>query len=151
MSDDSRADRLRRRRRAQRDQQTERDQSDDTADTADPDDTTDPDDVSDEQDRPSTSDEASPEAELIEKDSLDESPGQGSVKDARVGTYMYLPETQRSELNFRYKELNLAYERAFGDELEKNRHFYPLVVQAGLDALDGLDGKDVQELLKQLE
>ncbi|MGA9402985.1 MAG: hypothetical protein WBV42_19175 [Haladaptatus sp.] len=74
-----------------------------------------------------------------------------SVKATRVGTYMYLPENQRSTLDFRYKELNLAYERAVGDELEKNRHFYPLVVQAGLEALDGVDGEEIRERLIQFE
>ncbi len=127
MSDESRADRLRRR-RAERDQQP----------------------GSDDPGTPDESDE-SPSNETAESSDTSRSDEPESVKDARVGTYMYLPETQRTELNFRYKELNLAYERAFGDELEKNRHFYPLVVQAGLDALDGLDGEEIQELLMQLE
>jgi hypothetical protein len=136
MSDESRADRLRRRRRAQRDQQEERDS---------------PDDTQNEQTKPSNIDAVTAEDEPIEGSKIDAPSEQESVKETRVGTYMYLPEGQRSELNFRYKELNLAYERAFGDELEKNRHFYPLVVQAGLDALDGVDGEDVQELLQRLE
>jgi hypothetical protein len=64
---------------------------------------------------------------------------------------MYLPEEQQSELNFRYKELNLAYERTVGAELEKNRHFYPLVVQAGLKALDRMDAESSRERVRRFE
>lgn len=128
MSDESRADRLRRR-RARRDQQGE----------------------SSELPGPSTEDGTKPSVESPETDDDSDFDGSDSVKATRVGTYMYLPEDQRSELDFRYKELNLAYERAVGDELEKNRHFYPLVVQAGLEALDGIDGEAVRERLLRFE
>lgn len=64
---------------------------------------------------------------------------------------MYLPEEQQLELNFRYKELNLAYERTAGAELEKNRHFYPLVVPPGLKALDDLDAKSLRERVRRFE
>ncbi|WP_458187796.1 hypothetical protein [Haladaptatus sp. NG-WS-4] len=129
MSDESRADRLRRRRRAQRDKQSERDEPA-------------------ESDEPSEQSKPSKSSKPTGADGPAESE---SVKDARVGTYMYLPEDQRSELNFRYKELNLTYERSFGAELEKNRHFYPLVVQAGLEALDDLDAAELRERLSRME
>lgn len=132
MSDESRADRLRRRRRAQRDNQADRDESTDSSEPS----------------NPSKLDETD---ELSKPNETDDRSESESVKDARVGTYMYLPEEQRGELNFRYKELNLTYERSFGEELEKNRHFYPLVVQAGLEALDGLDGEELRERLVRLE
>lgn len=74
-----------------------------------------------------------------------------SVKDEQVGTYLYLPELQRDEIKYQYKILSAEYEREFGEELEKNRHFYPLVVQYGLESLDGLDAQDVQELLSDLD
>ncbi|WP_435159702.1 hypothetical protein [Haladaptatus sp. DFWS20] len=147
MSDESRADRLRRRRRAQRDQQADSDDPDGSSESAEPP-------TSDVASAPSNATELAETAETGEtsKPSKSSKPSEPeSVKDTRVGTYMYLPESQRTELDFRYKELNLAYERAFGDELEKNRHFYPLVVEAGLNALDGVDGEEVRELLLQLE
>jgi hypothetical protein len=136
MSDESRADRLRRR-RAKREKQGE---------TSEP----------NEPSNSSTEDETDIESEssgtdgAAAGDTSDEN-GSENVKATRVGTYMYLPEEQRSELNFRYKELNLAYERAVGDELEKNRHFYPLVVQAGLEALDGIDGEEIRERVSRFE
>jgi len=74
-----------------------------------------------------------------------------TVKDEQVGTYLYLPEAQKQEMGLQYKILSAEYEREFGEELEKNRHFYPLVVQHGLDRLHGLDGSDIRELLEQLD
>ncbi|WP_423746429.1 hypothetical protein V5735_18470 (plasmid) [Haladaptatus sp. SPP-AMP-3] len=134
MSDESRADRLRRR-RAQRDKPSAASESTERADSVSGGET----DVASD---PSETDDGTDEADSTASE---------SVKETRVGTYMYLPEEQRSELNFRYKELNLAYERAVGEELEKNRHFYPLVVQAGLEALDGIDGEAIRERLDRFE
>ncbi|MFH5802271.1 hypothetical protein [Haladaptatus sp. CMAA 1911] len=136
MSDESRADRLRRR-RAKREKQTETSEPAERADTSTGNET----DVASE----------SSETDVVSSDDTIHASESESVKATRVGTYMYLPEKQRSELNFRYKELNLAYERAVGDELEKNRHFYPLVVQAGLEALDGMDGESLRECVRRFE
>jgi len=144
MSDETRADRLRRRRRAQRDQQAEQS---DSSEPDNPSETSGPASAStgSESTIPSTAQKTD---DAAESPTVDDS---ASVKATRVGTYMYLPEDQRSTLDFRYKELNLAYERAVGAELEKNRHFYPLVVQAGLEALDGVDGEEIRERLLQFE
>ncbi|GAA0241299.1 hypothetical protein ACFFQF_29730 [Haladaptatus pallidirubidus] len=147
MSDESRADRLRRRRRKQRDQQSERNTESELSNSTD----------SEQQSTSDTGIESATSDEHVETSETDEPSNSSkpskpmSVKDTQVGTYMYLPENQRSELDFRYKELNLEYERSFGDELEKNRHFYPLVVQAGLDALDGMDGEEIRDLLFKIE
>ncbi|WP_458210670.1 hypothetical protein [Haladaptatus sp. NG-SE-30] len=146
MSDESRADRLRRRRRAQR-EQTEPDEPSESSKRSEASKTS----KMSEQSVKSKTSEMADSSEHDETDGTDEQSKAESVKDARVGTYMYLPEDQRSKLNFRYKELNLTYERSFGEELEKNRHFYPLVVQAGLEALDGLDGEELRERLSRLE
>ncbi|EFW91209.1 hypothetical protein ZOD2009_15316 [Haladaptatus paucihalophilus DX253] len=134
MSDESRADRLRRR-RAQRDKQSAASESTEPADSV----------------SGGETGVASDPSETDDETDDADSTASESVKETRVGTYMYLPEEQRSELNFRYKELNLAYERAVGEELEKNRHFYPLVVQAGLEALDGIDGEAIRERLDRFE
>ncbi|WP_231189644.1 hypothetical protein [Haladaptatus sp. DYF46] len=136
MSDESRADRLRRR-RAKREKQTEASESGERVDASPENET----DVAAE----------SSGTDAVAVDETGDASERESVKATRVGTYMYLPEEQRSELNFRYKELNLAYERAVGDELEKNRHFYPLVVQAGLEALDGMDGESLRERVSRFE
>lgn len=74
-----------------------------------------------------------------------------SVKDERVGTYMYLPERQQRELSRLYNVLKAEYEYEFDAEFEKNRHFYPLVVEFGKQRLDGLDASDIQEKLERLD
>jgi hypothetical protein len=75
----------------------------------------------------------------------------GSVKDERVGTYMYLPESQQKELSRLYNILKAEYEYEFDAEFEKNRHFYPLVIEYGIDSLDSLEASDIQERLQTLD
>lgn len=70
-------------------------------------------------------------------DVASDSPG---VKERR-GVLMYLPDDVRQELDARFDELNAQYKREHGEALEKNRHWYPAVVKAGLD------GEDVEDIL----
>ena len=91
------------------------------------------------------------ETSKTESDGESEGDDEQSVKDEQVGTYLYLPEGQRDEMKYQYKMLSAEYEREFGEELEKNRHFYPLVVEYGLDRLSDLDAQDVRDLLDELD
>lgn len=84
--------------------------------------------------------------EPSETDGADEK----SVKDEQVGTYLYLPEGQRDEMKYQYKMLSAEYERKFGDELEKNRHYYPLLIEYGLDSLSDWDVQEVRNRLSKL-
>lgn len=72
-----------------------------------------------------------------------------AVKDERVGVYMYLTEEQKRNLERLYNTLKAEYEFEF-DDFEKNRHFYPILIQNGLDSLDGLDAQDVREMLDDM-
>lgn len=70
-----------------------------------------------------------------------DSEGEGaSVKD-RPSVLMYLPEGTRQELDIRFDELNAQYKREHGEPLEKNRDYYPAVIEAGLE------GQSVEEIL----
>jgi|APHM01.1.fsa_nt_gi hypothetical protein len=73
-----------------------------------------------------------------------------TVKTEQTPVYMYLPEAQDRELQRLYSILKAKYEYEVDEEFEKNRHFYPLVVQYGLDGLDSLDVQELQELLEQI-
>ncbi len=73
-----------------------------------------------------------------------------TVKEEQVGTYMYLLESQKKEIDRLYNVLKAEYEYEFDHEFEKNRHFYPLLVQHGLDSLDGLDASEIKERLESL-
>lgn len=85
-----------------------------------------------------------------QSDSTEQGNASSSVKKDQVGTYMYLPEQQHQELSRQFNLLKAEYEYEFG-EFEKNRHFYPLVVQYGLDHLAGLDASEIKTLLEQLD
>lgn len=50
----------------------------------------------------------------------------------RKSVLMYLPDDVRQELDIRFDELNAKHKREHGEALEKNRDYYPAVIQAGL-------------------
>jgi hypothetical protein len=121
MSDDDRAERLRNRRR----------------------------DVKERASGSADDDEPSEPSKPDETDESDESGESGGVKEEHVGVYMYLPEDQKEEIGYQFDRLKAEYRRETGEELEKNREFYPLLIQYGLDSLDSWDGQDVKECLKR--
>lgn len=73
-----------------------------------------------------------------------------SVKQEQVGTYMYLPQTQKREMDRVYGLLKTQYEYEFDENFEKNRHFFPLVVKCGLEELNGADALAIRERLDSL-
>jgi len=73
-----------------------------------------------------------------------------SVKEERVGTYMYLTESQKKEIDHLYNVLKTDFEYEYDIEFEKNRHFFPLVVQYGLEDLDKLDASDIKNRLDSI-
>ena len=98
------------------------------------------------------SSESSEPSQRSEPDETGEStePSKGSVKEEQVGTYMYLPKSQKKEIERLYSILKADFEYEFDTEFEKNRHFFPLLVQYGLDGLDGLDASEVKERLDSM-
>lgn len=76
--------------------------------------------------------------------------GDNSVKEEQIGTYMYLPQSQKKELERLYNMLKAEYEYEYDEEFEKNRAFYPLVVKYGFESLDGLDASEIRERLESL-
>lgn len=77
-------------------------------------------------------------------------PSQPTVKEEQVGTYMYLLESQKKEIDRLYNVLKAEYEFEYDHEFEKNRHFYPLLVQHGLESLESLDASEIQNRLESL-
>jgi hypothetical protein len=73
-----------------------------------------------------------------------------SIKEEQIGTYMYLPESQTKELRRQYNILKAEYEFKYDEEFEKNRHFYPLVVQHGLESLEKMDASDIRTYLEEI-
>lgn len=74
-----------------------------------------------------------------------------SVKDEQVGRYLYLPEEQNRRIDQVYNKLKADYEFEYDETLEKNRHYYPLLVRKGLESLESFDASDVKERLDELD
>jgi hypothetical protein len=72
------------------------------------------------------------------------------IKEKQTGTYMYLPDSQVKELRRQYNILKAEYEFEYDEEFEKNRHFYPLVVNFGLAQLQELDIEEIRAHLDEL-
>jgi len=49
------------------------------------------------------------------------------------GRTIYLPDDDVDELDIRYSEVNVEWQRAHGEQLPKNEQFYPAVIRAGLN------------------
>lgn len=96
-----------------------------------------------------------PASETDETDELSEpdgpsKPSETTVKEEQVGTYMYLPQSQKKEVERLYNILKAEYEYEHDTEFEKNRHFYPLLVQYGLDSLESLDASEIKSRLDSI-
>jgi len=135
MSDDDRASRLRDRRNKTRQKaQSETVETDNTA-------------KQDSTDKPS---KPSKTVKTDKKDKPDK-PEKKSVKEDRPAQMMYLPESMQREMNRQFGMLETEFEYEFGESFEKNRHYFPLLVKAGLDSLDGLDIKEIQDKLDEFD
>jgi hypothetical protein len=146
---ESRADRLRRRRGAQRERVEDDPESDTEERTGAEPDHADGKAVGE----PNAVDgvEADSAVATADADTDTDAEAGGSVKDEQVGTYMYLPKDQKREVEHRYTVLKAEFEYAFDRDFEKNRHFFPLLVEHGLSGLDGADADDVRGMLQSLE
>jgi len=74
-----------------------------------------------------------------------------SVKEERPAQMMYLPESMQREMNRQFGMLETEFEYEFGEDFEKNRHYFPLLVKAGLDSLDELDVQEIKDKIDGLE
>jgi len=74
-----------------------------------------------------------------------------SVKEDRPAQMMYLPESMQREMNRQFGMLETEFEYEFGEDFEKNRHYFPLIVKAGLDSLDELDVQEIKDKIDNLE
>lgn len=70
-----------------------------------------------------------------------------SVKKEWSAVNAYIPESLQGRLDGEYRDLR--YES--GDELQKGRHFYPLVIALGLEQIEGMGVTEVRERLEEME
>lgn len=74
-----------------------------------------------------------------------------SVKEDRPAQMMYLPESMQREMNRQFGMIETEYEYEFSEDFEKNRHYFPLLIKAGLDSLDGLDIEDIKDKIDSFD
>lgn len=73
-----------------------------------------------------------------------------NIKDEWNGRTIYIPDDILNELENTYLESQLKLRNAGQDEFKKNRHFYPLLVQFGLEALANADADEIQSRLSEI-
>lgn len=128
---DGRADRLRNRRK-------EREEQSDQSGPADKSDTNDTTDTSEETDGDETTDTS---------DTSDWA--EGALKDVGTEKRLYLPDDLLSDLEYHYSGFAREIEHEHGVQIEKNRHWYPLVAELGLSTLVEMEPDDVLDELRE--
>ncbi len=73
-----------------------------------------------------------------------------NIKDEWNGRTIYIPDGILNEMEDIYLESQLKLRKADQDEFKKNRHFYPLLVQFGVEALSDSDAEEIQTRLAEL-
>jgi len=73
-----------------------------------------------------------------------------NIKDEWNGRTIYIPDDVLDEMEDTYLESQLKLRKAGQDEFKKNRHFYPLLVQFGVEALSKADAEDIKARLSEL-
>lgn len=73
-----------------------------------------------------------------------------NIKDEWNGRTIYIPDDVLNEMEDTYLESQLKLRKAGQNEFKKNRHFYPLLVQFGMEALSDADAEEIQRRLSNL-
>ncbi len=73
-----------------------------------------------------------------------------NIKDEWNGRTIYIPDDVLDDMEDTYLESQLKLRKAGQNEFKKNRHFYPLLVQFGLEALADADADEIQTRLSNL-
>lgn len=103
-------------------------------------------------------DETSEMSETSEMDSMREtsettetselpSPGdpEFDLRDHWNGRTIYLPDELVEEIDLRYQELSLEWQREYGEHLPKNEQYYPAVIRAALQETSIEEELDLNE------
>ncbi|WP_336022730.1 hypothetical protein [Halobellus salinisoli] len=73
-----------------------------------------------------------------------------NIKDEWNGRTIYIPDDVLDQMEDTYLESQLKLRKAGQDEFKKNRHFYPLLVQFGVEALSDAGAEEIQARLSEL-
>jgi hypothetical protein len=73
-----------------------------------------------------------------------------NIKDEWNGRTIYIPDSILDDMEDTYLESQLKLRKAGRDEFKKNRHFSPLLVQLGLEALSDTEADEIQARLSDI-
>jgi hypothetical protein len=73
-----------------------------------------------------------------------------NIKQEWNGRTIYIPDSVLHNMEDTYLESQLKLRKAGFSEFKKNRHFYPLLVQFGLEALSDANADDIRTRLSEL-
>lgn len=74
-----------------------------------------------------------------------------TVKEALQGVYLYLEPGQKQRLDRAYNRLKADYEFEYDESLGKNRHFYRVFAELGLERLENMESSELKTRLENLE
>jgi len=77
--------------------------------------------------------ENSEASETSKSSKKDKSSQESETVRSRKNVNMYLPDGLVDDMQLRYSELNVEWQREHGEELPKNAEFYPAVIRAALN------------------
>jgi len=75
----------------------------------------------------------------------------GNVKEEWESKSFYLPGFLKDDLRTTYKETDLEFETEYGESLPKTRHYYPLVVQLGIERIASMGASELKGCIADLE
>lgn len=73
-----------------------------------------------------------------------------NIKEEWNGRTIYIPDSVLDDMEDTYLESQLKLRKAGLNDFKKNRHFYPLLVQFGLEALLDADADEIRTRLSEL-
>lgn len=71
-----------------------------------------------------------------------------NIKSEWTNHSVYLPDHLADDLTSQYKRLDWQLDDEFDLDLQKTRHYYPLIVALGLEQLDKLESKEIKDKLE---
>lgn len=73
-----------------------------------------------------------------------------NIKEEWNGRTIYIPDEVLDDMEDTYLESQLKLRKIDRNDFKKNRHFYPLLVQFGLEALSDADAEDIRARLSEI-
>lgn len=72
----------------------------------------------------------------------DSESGTGNLKDDQRGLYVYVPPEVGDQIDMEYNRLNYKCRKEFNIDIEKNRHYYPVLVTRGINIIEDMSAKE---------